>query len=104
VSESEQAAAIDAFQAGEADWFVGNPAACGEGHDLYQAKVVVYYSQGFDLDQRIQSEDRAHRYGMDARPVTYYDLAAADSVDLLITEALRAKTDVVETVMGGLRR
>lgn len=101
VDETTQAAAIDAFQAGEADWFVGHPQACGEGHDLYEGKVVVYYSNTFDLDQRIQSEDRAHRYGMDDRPVTYIDLVAQDSVDDKITKALKDKVKVADVIMRG---
>lgn len=101
VSADQQAAAVDAFQGGEADWFVGHPQACGEGHDLFAGKVVVYYSNTFDLDQRIQSEDRAHRDGMDERPVTYYDLVALDSVDGKITKALKDKVQVADVIMRG---
>jgi SNF2 family DNA or RNA helicase len=101
VNAAEQARAIDEFQDGDADWFVGHPQACGEGHDLYRGKVVVYYSNTFDLDHRIQSEDRAHRYGMSPEPVTYYDLVAIDSVDDKITKALKDKVKVADVIMRG---
>jgi SNF2 family DNA or RNA helicase len=101
VNAAEQARAVDEFQDGDADWFVGHPQACGEGHDLYRGKVVVYYSNTFDLDHRIQSEDRAHRYGMSPEPVTYYDLVAIDSVDDKITKALKDKVKVADVIMRG---
>ena len=41
---------------------------------------AIYYSNSFDLEQRMQSEDRCHRIGQ-KKPVTVYKLIAKDSVD-----------------------
>ena len=44
-------------------FFVGNPQTAGYGITLTAANNVVYYSNGYDLEKRLQSEDRAHRIG-----------------------------------------
>ena len=44
-------------------FFVGNPQTGGYGITLTAANNVVYYSNGYDLEKRLQSEDRAHRIG-----------------------------------------
>jgi SNF2 family DNA or RNA helicase len=98
-SEADRKAALDAFHAGEADDFIANPAAAGEGLTLTEADTVIYYSNSFNLTHRLQSEDRAHRIGQ-TRSVTYIDLLAEDTVDSYILKALQAKRDVASTVLG----
>jgi SNF2 family DNA or RNA helicase len=44
-------------------FFVGTPQTGGYGITLTQANTVIYYSNGYDLEKRLQSEDRAHRIG-----------------------------------------
>ena len=44
-------------------FFVGQPRTGGYGLTLTEAKTVIYYSNGYDLEVRLQSEDRAHRIG-----------------------------------------
>ena len=44
-------------------FFVGTPQTGGYGITLVQANTVIYYSNGYDLEKRMQSEDRAHRIG-----------------------------------------
>jgi SNF2 family DNA or RNA helicase len=60
---------------------------------------VVYYANDFDLETRIQSEDRAHRIGQ-RNPVTYVDLITERSIDEKIVEALRNKIDLGAKVLG----
>ena len=67
--------AIDAFQKGKARFFVGTPATGGYGLTLTAANTVIYYSNGYDLEKRMQSEDRAHRIGSKSA-VTYINLIA----------------------------
>lgn len=43
--------------------FVGNPEAAGQGLTLTPASTIVYYSNTFKSQFRIQSEDRIHRPG-----------------------------------------
>jgi len=80
-------------------FFVGNPSTGGYGLTLTAANVVVYYSNSFDLEKRLQSEDRAHRIGQ-RQNVTYIDLITPNTVDEKIVKALRDKIDIATQVMG----
>jgi len=80
-------------------FFVGNPATAGYGLTLTEANLVVYYANDFNLETRIQSEDRAHRIGQ-RNPVTYVDLMTEGSIDEKIVKALRAKIDIGAKVLG----
>ena len=62
-------------------YFVGNAQTGGYGITLTSANTVVYYSNSYDLEKRLQSEDRAHRIGQTGS-VTYVDLIAENTVDL----------------------
>lgn len=83
----------------ELRFFVGNPRTGGYGLTLTAANVVVYFSNSFDLEVRLQSEDRAHRIGQ-TKKVTYIDLISPKTVDEKIVQALRAKIDIANQVMG----
>jgi SNF2 family DNA or RNA helicase len=83
----------------ELRFFVGNPRTGGYGLTLTAANVVVYFSNSFDLEVRLQSEDRAHRIGQ-TKKVTYIDLMSPNTVDEKIVQALRSKIDIANQVMG----
>ena len=80
-------------------FFVGNPATAGYGLTLTEADLVIYYANDFNLETRIQSEDRAHRIGQ-KNNVTYIDLISEDTIDEKIVEALRNKIDIGARVLG----
>ena len=80
-------------------FIVGTPQTGGYGITLTQANTVIYYSNGYDLEKRLQSEDRAHRIGQ-KKSVTYVDILAEDTVDEKIVKALRKKIDIASQVMG----
>ena len=82
-----------------ARFFVGNPQTGGYGITLTAANNVVYYSNGYDLEKRLQSEDRAHRIGQ-KKAVTYIDLIAPKTIDEKIRKALRKKINIATEVMG----
>jgi len=83
----------------KARFFIGNPQTGGYGITLTCANTVVYYSNGYDLEKRLQSEDRAHRIGQ-SKSVTYVDFIAPKTVDEKIVKALRNKIDIASQVMG----
>ena len=83
----------------ELRFFVGNPRTGGYGLTLTAANTVVYYSNSFDLEVRLQSEDRAHRIGQ-TKSVTYVDLMVPGTVDEKIVKALRSKIDIANEVLG----
>ena len=80
-------------------FIVGTPQTGGYGITLTQANTVIYYSNGYDLEKRLQSEDRAHRIGQ-KKTVTYIDLICEDTVDEKIVKALRNKINIASEVMG----
>ncbi len=80
-------------------YFIGNPATAGYGLTLTEADLVVYYANDFNLETRIQSEDRAHRIGQ-KNPVTYVDLICEGTIDEKIVKSLRAKIDIGAKVLG----
>jgi len=80
-------------------FIVGTPQTGGYGITLTQANTVIYYSNSYDLEKRLQSEDRAHRIGQ-KKNVTYIDLIAEDTVDEKIVDALKKKINIASQVMG----
>ena len=80
-------------------FFIGNPQTGGYGITLTAASTVIYYSNGYDLEKRLQSEDRAHRIGQ-KKSVTYIDLIAEKTVDEKIVKALRKKINIASEVLG----
>ena len=83
----------------ECRFLVGTPQTGGYGITLTQANTVIYYSNGYDLEKRLQSEDRAHRIGQN-KNVTYIDIIAEDTVDEKIQKSLRKKINIASEVMG----
>jgi len=80
-------------------FFVGNPQTGGYGITLTAANNIIYYSNGYDLEKRLQSEDRAHRIGQ-KKAVTYIDLITPKTVDEKIRKALRKKINIATEIMG----
>ena len=100
-SQEQRQKAIKQFQdpKSKVKYFVGNPQTAGYGITLTEAGTVIYFSNGYDLEKRLQSEDRAHRIGQ-KKSVTYVDLIAPKTVDEKIVKALRNKIDIASQVMG----
>ena len=92
---------IERFQNPESDarFFIGNPQTGGYGITLTAANNVIYYSNGYDLEKRLQSEDRAHRIGQ-KKSVTYVDFITPKTVDEKIVKALRKKMNIATEIMG----
>jgi SNF2 family DNA or RNA helicase len=80
-------------------FLVGTPSTGGYGLTLTAANTVIYYSNGYDLEKRLQSEDRAHRIGQ-KKSVTYVDINADDTVDEKIVKSLRKKVNIASEVLG----
>lgn len=91
--------AIDSFQRGDAQFFLGNPQSGGFGITLHAAQYAVYYSNNYQLELRLQSEARTDRAGQTRSP-TYVDMRALGTVDEKIIAALRKKIDVGAAIMA----
>jgi len=80
-------------------YLVANPKTGGYGITLTASHTVVYFSNNYDLEIRLQSEDRAHRIGQKNK-VTYVDFVCKGTVDEKILTALKNKVDIASQVMG----
>jgi len=92
---------VKVFQDKESEvrFFVANQQTGGYGLTLTQAHTVIYFSNNYDLEKRIQSEDRAHRIGQ-KNNVTYIDLISEKTVDENIVSSLRNKIDLASQSLG----
>jgi SNF2 family DNA or RNA helicase len=97
--DKERKANIIAFTKGNAKFFVANPATGGFGLNLQAANTVIYYSNSYNLEHRLQSEDRCHRIGQ-KKNVNYIDITTLKTVDNLIIKSLKSKKDIATQVMG----
>ena len=80
-------------------FIVGTPQTGGYGITLTGASTMIYYSNGYDLEKRQQSEARIDRIGQ-TRNMTYIDIIAEDTVDEKIVSALKKKVNIASKVMG----
>ena len=80
-------------------FLVGTTQTGGYGITLTAASTMIYYSNGYDLEKRQQSEARIDRIGQHF-PMTYIDLMVEDTVDSRIVKALRKKVNIATQIMG----
>jgi len=99
--DSERQKVVESFQDRQSElrFIVGHPKTGGYGLTLTAATTVIYYSNSYDLELRIQSEDRAHRIGQ-TNKVTYIDLISPETVDEKIVKALRNKINIADAILG----
>jgi SNF2 family DNA or RNA helicase len=102
-SEADRASSLAKFKHDHnCWWFVGTAATGGKGLTLVGARYVAYYSCGYRLDFRLQSEDRNHRIGQ-TKNVTYFDFICPDTVDMRILKSHETKQDLSRTVLRDFR-
>ena len=78
---------------------VGTTQTGGYGITLTGASTMIYYSNGYDLEKRQQSEARIDRIGQ-KKPMTYIDIIAEETVDDKIVKSLRKKVNIATEIMG----
>tara|TARA_R110000751_G_scaffold24097_2_gene65957 strand:- start:1014 stop:2456 length:1443 start_codon:yes stop_codon:yes gene_type:complete len=103
--DSDRQQIVEDFQDRQSElrFIVGHPKTGGYGLTLTAATTVIYYSNSYDLELRIQSEDRAHRIGQ-TNKVTYIDLISPKTIDEKIVRALRNKINIADTILGETAR
>lgn len=100
ISRVDRDKAVDSFQSTNgAQVFLGQPQAGGIGITLTAAKTVIYYSNDFNLETRLQSEDRAHRIGTTSS-VLYIDIVGNNTIDENIARALQTKEGVMSAILN----
>ena len=100
-SEEAKLKAKQDFQEGRVDWLLTTQSAMSRGHTLHRAENCIYYSNGMNLAMRQQSEDRAHRRGVE-HPVTYIDLLGENTIDKRIMLNLCSKMDTSDAILGDI--
>ncbi len=100
--KEERRGIISEFQTGRVPFFVGTATAGGIGTTLTAARTVVYFSNGQRLEQRVQSEDRAHRKGQTGS-VTVIDLVAEGTVDVSVLANHAEKIELAMYVKSAIR-
>jgi SNF2 family DNA or RNA helicase len=103
--QSERQNIITRFQDpdNELKYFISNPQTGGRGITLTEANVIIYYSNSYDLELRIQSEDRIHRIGQNDK-CTYIDLVSENTVDEHILKTLLNKVKISNEILGEVRQ
>ena len=94
VSTEQRAKNLDLFRSGQVKYLIGTPRTGGIGLNMTNAADVVYYSNSFDYQDRVQSEDRVHRIGQTAENVHYIDIEAVATIDQHIRRALERKQNL----------
>lgn len=101
VSIKERDRRVNAFQTDSSvRVFVGQVRTGGIGLTLTAASLVIFYSNSYSLEDRLQAEDRAHRIGQHADTVDYVDLVCRGSIDRLVVRALKDKKQLADIVTG----
>ena len=99
-SDQDRQSNIKKFQTNDkCRYFVGTTQTGGYGITLTAASNMIYYSNGYDLEKRLQSEARIDRIGQ-TKPMTYIDIICEDTVDDRIVKALRKKVNIANTILN----
>jgi SNF2 family DNA or RNA helicase len=76
-----------------------NPSTGGYGLTLTAANLMIFYANSFDLEHRLQAQDRMHRIGQ-RNACTYVDLITEGTIDEKIVAALQSKMQLGALVLG----
>lgn len=75
---------------------IGNR-SMARGLTLTACQSMFFYSNTFSLDDRLQTEDRAHRIGQ-TNPVSYYDGYSEGTIDVKLVQAYRTKKELADII------
>jgi SNF2 family DNA or RNA helicase len=102
--QDERQRIIDKFQDPDSElrYFISNPQTGGRGITLTEANTMIFYSNSYDLELRVQAEDRIHRIGQ-THSCTYIDLVSEGTVDEKILQNLLNKVKISNEVLGEVR-
>jgi len=97
--KSERSELFEKFRTDESiTTMVANPKVVGIGLTFLEAVTQIYYSNGYELEVRRQSEDRSHRIGQ-TNKVLYIDLVLRNSIDEKVIDSLKMKREISDIVL-----
>jgi SNF2 family DNA or RNA helicase len=92
--QKDRQAEVEKFR-GHARFFISTQSCGGHGLTLNEARHVIFFSNSFKYSERLQAEDRCHRFGQD-HEVTYYDIIGP-GIDEKIWESISRKENVADS-------
>jgi SNF2 family DNA or RNA helicase len=101
VKDDVRERAVREFQDPDSElrWIVANQQSLGYGRTLTRGRENHYISNGYNLEHRLQSEDRTMRLGQ-GESVLYNDYYSPGTVNERIYVNLRAKKNMMAEVLG----
>jgi len=81
------------FKAGKYDIFIGNVQTAGYGLNLQNATLAYFFSNSFQVEARLQAEDRMHRIGVQGTCV-YKDIVLRNTIDEKVVRAVKEGRDL----------
>ncbi len=96
-SQEDRMKWVDGFQNHDLNYLVCHAKAAGRGLTLTRCENPIYHSQDYDLELRLQSEDRTHRIGTTGS-VTYTDVTAKKTLDIPIVNSLIKKKNLADII------
>ncbi len=100
-AESERQLAVDTFQMGKVDCFIGNIQAAGVGITLTAASHIVFAEIVWTPALMSQAEDRCHRIGQTQSLLIQYPVLEG-SLDQRMLEVIVRKQDIISKVTDKL--
>lgn len=90
---------VDSFQNGEIPFLVISLKAGGTGLTLTEASNVIHFDRWWNPAVEDQATDRAYRIGQ-KNLVTVYKFVAEDTIEERISQILKDKTELAESILG----
>jgi hypothetical protein len=91
---------VDAFQAGDGDFFLISLRAGGLGLNLTAADFVIHMDPWWNPAVEDQASDRAHRLGQ-KHPVTIYRLVSENTIEEKIIKLHKDKKELADSLLEG---
>jgi hypothetical protein len=88
---------IEAFKAGQIDCLIANNRMISFGYNLQISHSMMFYSNDFSLEKRLQAEARIQRTGQEQKCV-FTDYIYLDTIDMKIVAALKYKRDLLSYI------
>lgn len=102
IPERDRDGIVQEFLANPHGRLVMNPQAAGRGLNIDGPELVLYYSNSFDLEKRLQSEDRNHRL-TSTKAVVYKDLIVPGTIEVRLRRALMNKEQLSTSTLEAIR-
>jgi SNF2 family DNA or RNA helicase len=99
VSRADRITAVESFQRGDVDVFLGTIKAGGEGIDLFRSHCIIFLSRDWSPALNEQTEDRLDRSGQ-TEIVDVIDIFVEDTVEVTKKETVAMKWAWIRQLLG----